>query len=348
MKKKELNYVYCFAYYNFDSPSVRYRAKYTLSYFKSKHGINYSLVIPGYTLHRIIKFMSAYLSALFLSGKNSLIVIQRVNSNFIYSRLLKTLVKLRTGNTVYDIDDADYLEYKPDTIYYFARKCRTISAGRKKIAEHLSQFNSDIVHTTSPIVDLNIVKKKRNKLFTIGWIGGFGGEHKEGMINLVFPVLKELGFEFKLIVLGVTNNNDADIIKNYFTKCKNIRIEIPRSIDWSDEVDIQKRIATFDIGIATLLDTEIQKSKSGIKAKQYMNNGVPVLSSNLPENDTVIEEGVNGFFCSSPTDFEEKIIKFHEMSDNEYYYFSSNARNSIIGFNHEKYLADFQRIKTGK
>jgi hypothetical protein len=40
----------------------------------------------------------------------------------------------------------------------------------------------------------------------------------------------------------------------------------------------------------------MQLSKSGIKAKQYMNNGVPVLSSNLPENNTVVIDGFNVFF----------------------------------------------------
>ncbi len=345
MQEKELNFIYWFAYYNFDSPSVRYRAKYPLEYIKKEYGIDYYLIIPGYSLAIIIRFIIAYFSAMFLPKKGSLIVIQRVNSNFIYSKLLKLLVKIKKQDTVYDIDDADYLVYNPKTIYYFAKECKTISAGSRKIKEHLSQFNSRIVHNTSTIVDLNIVKKKRNDLFTIGWIGGFGGEHKDSLIKVVFPALIELDFNFKLVIIGVYKDSDSELITNYFNKNKNIKVEIPRNVDWQDEVDIQNRIATFDIGIATLLDTEIQKSKSGIKAKQYMNNGVPVLSTNLPENDSVIIEGENGFFCSEPLDFKQKITEFHNMSETEYNYYSSNARNSIKNFNHEKYLSTFRKIK---
>ena len=345
MKEQSLNFIYWFAYYNLDSPSVRYRAQFPLEFFKKKDGINYYLIIPGYSLFRIIRFAIAYFSALFMLKKDSIIVIQRVNSNFVFSNLLKLLVKIRKNDLVYDLDDADYLEYNPKTIYYFAKRCMVISAGSKKIAEHLSQFNTRIVHTTSPIVDLNIVKEKRNELFTVGWIGGFGGEHKDSIIKYVFPALKEIPFSFRLVLVGVTKDSDSKFIANYFSTINNIEVVIPRNIDWQNEIKIQNWITTFDVGIATLLDTEIQKSKSGIKAKQYMNNGIPVVSTNLPENDTVIIDGENGFFCDNYLDFKNRITEFYEMSESEYNRFSANARHSIKNFNHDKYLLDLVKIK---
>ncbi|MFK5857449.1 MAG: glycosyltransferase [Bacteroidota bacterium] len=345
MKEQSLNFIYWFAYYNLDSPSVRYRAQFPLEFFKKKYGINSYLIIPGYSLIRIIKFVTAYFSALFMLKKDSIIVIQRVNSNFVFSNLLKLLVKIRKKDMVYDLDDADYLEYNPKTIYYFAKRCKVISAGSKKIAEHLSQFNTSIVHTTSPIVDLNIVKKKRNELFTVGWIGGFGGEHKDSIIKYVFPALREISFNFRLILLGVINDSDSKFITNYFSTTKNMEVVIPRNINWHNELDIQNCIVKFDVGIATLLDTEIQRSKSGIKAKQYMNNGIPVVSTDLPENDSVIIDGENGFFCTNSLDFKNRITEFYEMSEREYNGFSANARYSIKNFNHDRYLLDLVKIK---
>ena len=35
-----------------------------------------------------------------------------------------------------------------------------------------------------------ILKTKRNSVFTIGWIGGFGGWHKDSLYECVFPALK--------------------------------------------------------------------------------------------------------------------------------------------------------------
>ncbi len=346
-KNKKIGFIYWFAYYNLDSPSVRYRAKYPLEFFKKYKGVESYFVVPGYRPLEIYRFIKAYVSALLFRKPNSLIIIQRVQSHFIYSTLLKLLISIKNQDTVYDLDDADYLEVNAETIYYFAKHCESLSVGSKQIEKYLSQFNRKIVHTTSPIVDLEIVKTQRNSIFTVGWIGGFGGGHKASLVELVFPALKELRFQLKLILVGVINRDDIEFIQKFFQDNSTIEIEIPSGIDWNNEVDIQKRIALFDIGIATLTNTEMQVSKSGIKAKQYMNNGVPVLSTNLPENNSVVVDGVNGYFCETITDFKERINQFHDMTDSEYSQFSTNARKSIVDFDHNKYFADFEKIKNG-
>lgn len=346
--KKKLEFIYWFAYYNLDSPSVRFRAKYPLNFFKKHKNVGSYFIVPSYKPMGIYLFLKAYLSALFFRKPNSLIVIQRVQSDFIYSRLLKLLVIIKNKDTVYDLDDADYLLVNPKTIYFFAKHCEKISAGSKQIEEHLSQFNHHIFHTTSPIVDLEIIKKHRNTLFTIGWIGGFSGEHKDSLIKLVFPALKELSFQLKLIVIGVTKASDITLIKDYFKENSNIEIELPLQLDWNNEVAIQERIMSFDIGIATLTNSEMQLSKSGIKAKQYMNNGVPVLSTNLPENNTVVVDGINGYFCNTSDDFKERINQFYKMTDTDYSMFSRNARASIRNFDHYKYFSDFEKIKNSQ
>lgn len=340
-----MKFIYWFAYYNLDSPSVRYRAKYPLDFFKEKFEVNNYFVIPGYSPNKIICFLKAYFSALFFRKANSLIVIQRVQSNFIYATLLKLLVLIRKKDTVYDIDDADYFEKNPNTMYFFSKKCDKISAGSHEIARHLSQFNDKIIHTTSPIIDLNIIKKQRNFVFTIGWIGGFGGDHKQGLIESVFPAIKALSLKLKFVLIGISTIEDKLFIVKYFNENPNIEIEIPENIDWNNEKEIQGRITNLDLGIATLLDNPIQLSKSGIKAKQYMNNGVPVLSTDLPENNNIVVNGKNGFLCANENEFKDKIYEFYSMTDEKYFQFSKNARESIVYFDHNKYFRDFEKIK---
>ncbi len=330
-----------------DSPSVRYRAKYPLDFFKEKKGIDSYLVVPSYSISGILLFLKAYLSALLFRKRNSLIVIQRVQSNFIYAGLLKLLVRIRREDTVYDLDDADYLEENQETIFYFVKNCAKISVGSKAIAAYLSRFNHQVVHTTSPTVDLNIIKTEKNEKLTIGWIGGFGGEHKESLIDLVFPAIKAIAFPVKFTLIGVLKDADKTFIKQYFQENPNIELELPTGINWHDEAGLQHRIAALDLGVATLSNSEMQLSKSGIKAKQYLNNGVPVLSTNLPENNTVVVDGMNGFFCSSTSDYIARINQFEQMSEKEYFQFSANARKSIVNFDHEKYFADFEKIKSG-
>ncbi|MGZ3866707.1 MAG: glycosyltransferase [Bacteroidia bacterium] len=335
--ENEIKFIYWFAYYDLFSPSVRYRAKYPLDFLQEAHCIKSFLVMPGYSPERIWKFLIAYVSALFFRKKDSLIVIQRVQSSFIYATFLKLLVCARKTNTIYDIDDADYLEVDPAGIYFFAKHCSGISAGSKAIADHLTPFNKNIIHVTSPVVDLSILKEKRNEHFTIGWIGEFGGDHQQSLFNLVFPAVKALLFRSRFIIIGIRKAADRKFIADYFADT-NVTVEMPGFIDWNNEEDLQNCIVQFDVGIATLLDNIIQLSKSGIKAKQYLTNGVPVLSSDLPENNNYVIHGENGFLCSSPEDFAARITELRNMSDERYSRLSKTARACVTNFDHPHFL----------
>ena len=342
----KLEFIYWFAFYNLNSASVRYRAKYPLDFLKKNHNINSYLVIPSYTTKGIYTFLKAYFSAILYRKPNSLIVIQRVQSHFVYACLLKLLVLVRKHNTIYDLDDADYLEVNPSTIYFFSKKCEIISAGSRKIAEHLKQYNECIIHTTSPTVDLGITKISKNSPFNIGWIGDFKGDHKESLIQFVFPALRCLSFNFKFTIVGIEQVEDLKFIHSYFADRQNVEIDVPMQIDWNNETYLQNLIVNFDIGIATLLNNEMQISKSGIKAKQYLNNGIPVLSTNLPENDLVIQHGYNGFFCSDAMEFEERMNQFYNMPESEYLVYSKNARSSNKNFNLQKFCSKLEKMKT--
>lgn len=98
------------------------------------------------------------------------------------------------------------------------------------------------------------------------------------------------------------------------------------------------------MGVATLVDTPIQRAKSGIKAKQYLNNGVPVLSTYQPENDHVVVDGVNGYFFSNAQEFHERISVLRSMSHAEYTTLSTNARASIKAFDHAHYYRNFLEL----
>ncbi len=272
-----MKFIYWFAYYNTDSPSVRYRGQYPLQYLKARQGINSFFITPSYNPVNIIRFLRAYFSALLFTKTGSIIVIQRVNSNFIYANLLKVLVKFRKKHTIYDLDDADYLEYPDNTINYFLRNCTAVTAGSKELFNYFSSFNDFVILNTSPTPDLKIIKQQRNDLFTIGWIGGFGGAHRISLLKYFFPSLINFPFKVKLVLLGVKNKADQEFLLKYFSTFENVILDIPVNIDWKNESNIQQRLAGFDVGIATLLNTEAQRAKSAFKLKQYLNNGVPVL-----------------------------------------------------------------------
>lgn len=197
---------------------------------------------------------------------------------------------------------------------------------------------------SSPIFDLGITKPERNGVFTIGWVGGFLWGHRESLFELVFPAIKLLPFECRLVLLGVTDTDDEIEIREYFKDHSHLSIEIPGDIEWNNEVELQKKIVQFDIGVATLSNEQVQLSKSGIKAKQYLNNGIPVICNDLPENSNVVEDGFNGFICNTPEEFARSFEEFKNMNAGEYADFSKNARQSVMRYTYPMYLKDFEKM----
>jgi glycosyltransferase involved in cell wall biosynthesis len=340
----KLKFIYWFAFYNINSPTVRYRGSFPLIFFKENYGINSYLILPSYHLSMVLRFFRAYFSALFFRKKDSIIVIQSVYKNAFYSAALKLLVKLRNKHTFYDMDDADYLRYPPELIYHFINKCSAVTVGSSELLKNISKHNKNTFLITCPTTDLKIVKQGKNKVLTLGWIGDFAKVHKESMLNSFFPALVDLPFNIKLILMGVCRKEEHEFLTGYFKHFPSIEVEMPFNIDWLDEVGIQQKIATFDIGIATLLDTEFARSKSAFKLKQCLNNGVPVLSSNIAENNLFLDHGKNGYLCDTLADFRQRIIEFNEMGEAEYRVFSDNARKAIHRFDLKNFCDNLIKV----
>ena len=184
-----------------------------MQYFKEEKNIEYQIIYPGYSIKRIFDFSKAILSILFTSQKGKVVIIQKLQSNYIYARLLKLIIHLPQVKVFYDIDDADYLIQNGSRIYDFVRKVDAVTAGSLSIVDHLKPINNNTFLLTSPIVDLRKIKAKKNNEYTIGWIGEFGGEHKELLWKQVFPAIKSLSFQIHLIILGVTGFEDEKSIE---------------------------------------------------------------------------------------------------------------------------------------
>lgn len=337
----KIKHIYWFAYYNQDSPSVRYRCKMPLAWLKDKKGIQSDIVYPGYRLQEIFKFISVYFSALFFRKNDSVIIIQKVHTNKIYGRLLKLLIRVSGKNTVYDIDDADYLKYKPHVIHYFMQRCEICFGGSQAILNYIQQFNSKNYLLTSPVKKATPIKTKKNDLFHIGWIG-FYNAHRESLFQYLFPAVIRLDFPVRLVLLGVTKETHYEEIARYFKTYPHIQIDVPLNLNWQDDIHIQYRIAAFDVGVAPLIDTEINSAKSAFKMKQYLSCGVPVLASPVGENISFLNNGSNGFICRDENDFTIYLNKIREMHPAEYAGMCENAYRSSKQFNLEMYCKTFQ------
>lgn len=339
-----VRYIYWFAYYNPDLPSVRYRATYPLEKLREAYGVEYALAYPGYDLKSIFCFLRMFFSALFFRKKDSVIVVQKLYTNRIYAFALKTLVFFRRKNTQYDLDDAEYLVYPPGTIHYFMKNCASCSLASEALVQYAKRYNPQVFLSTSPVINHGQRKKRGDEIFTIGWIGCYGGAHQESLEQFVFPAICKLGFSARLVLLGVTEDETENKIRKIFENHPGIQLEIPRDTNWLNEISVYEQISRFDIGLTPLLDIEMHRSKSAFKLKQYFSCGVPALGTATGENGRFLIHESNGLICDSVEDYFQGLNRFREMNQQEYQKFSEAALGSVNQFNLDSYcnkLLDF-------
>ena len=82
--------------------------------------------------------------------------------------------------------------------------------------------------------------------------------------------------------------------------CKNLVIE------WNEFTELTE-LSKGCLGIMPLVDRPFERGKCGFKLIQYMALGLPILGSPIGVNDSIIIDNVNGYKCSTASDWSEKI-----------------------------------------
>ena len=64
-----------------------------------------------------------------------------------------------------------------------------------------------------------------------------------------------------------------------------------------------------------LEDDEWSKGKCGFKGLQYMALGIPAILSPVGVNTSIIQDGVNGFLCSTAEEWKSQLIALFESNE---------------------------------
>lgn len=74
---------------------------------------------------------------------------------------------------------------------------------------------------------------------------------------------------------------------------------------WTQDMrEHYQRVARFDIGLAPLVDTTFNRSKSWLKVAEYMCLGVPAVAAGTPDYARLIDNGTTGFIARKSADWE--------------------------------------------
>lgn len=327
--------VYWFNFFDTESPSVRYRAVYPLSYLESQQKIRAFHLMPDRSLKTVLKTIVLFMR-LVMNRKGAVMVVQRVSGHGWYSHALLYMVRLFKGRhkTIYDLDDAIYAEMDNDSmIAKLMRAVDEVHVGSAELMEYARQHNPVVVLVTTAVVpgDVKAVSANGDQL-VLGFIGCYWGTHFRNMQRLVFPAFRELPFRVRLEIIGARGMMERTKTLACFTDVPNVEVLFTEIVSWDDETEINNAMMHWDFGLAPLEDTVVCRGKSAFKMKQYLNLGIPCLASPVGENTRFLEDGYNGFFFRDPEALTGILLACHAMTKNKRLTLSENARKSAEGF----------------
>jgi glycosyltransferase involved in cell wall biosynthesis len=146
-------------------------------------------------------------------------------------------------------------------------------------------------------------KKTFEETFIIIWVGTSGNLH---YINNIILELDDVANELlesknKKMVLKIICNN------NFMVKTKYLEIQ---NIAWSHEVTI-KEMKKAHLGIMPLTNTSYSLGKGGFKLIQYLAAGIPVIGDAVGYNNTIVENGKNGYLVERKEDWKKNILNIN-------------------------------------
>lgn len=213
----------------------------------------------------------------------------------------------------YDLDDALFLGSPGDVNRQFlwakqeARRCiacmrraRLVIAGNDFLAAH-ARAHSRRVEVVPSCIDPDrqpLHHHDHTELATIGWIGS---QTTTPYLDPVLPVLAALNRDraaAKLIVIG----GDTGVREAWIEHRA-----------WAPEAE-PELIASFDIGLMPLPDTEWARGKCGYKALQYFSAGVPAIVSPVGIASRLVGDG-RGLIATTPDEWRAALTRLIDDVD---------------------------------
>ncbi len=203
---------------------------------------------------------------------------------------------------VFDVDDAIWLNgpMGERVCKSAAHRASLIIAGNDYIGDWFSSFNENIkIIPTAVDTEKYTPAPKSGEGFTIGWVGTSSNFNS---LNLVAESARRFLRDHKDARFLVVS--DKPPLKKYAFGDRLVY----KQWNESDEV---RDIASFDVGVMPLVDSDWSKGKCSFKILQYMACGVPFVASPVGMNEQVIRESGCGIAAVSEGDWYEAFKTFY-------------------------------------
>lgn len=277
-------------------PSTRFRVDYLKCGLKEKKiKINISNAYesaypPSERKQRLLWAIKEFCSRLFgvcKSFKFDVVILQREMISTI-----PTLERFTKKPRILDVDDAIWVRRDGWAANAIAKHVDHIVCGNTYIADYFRRFGKPITVIATPVnIDRFFPLKKDCVAKIIGWSGTSGG----------FKFL----YDIEDVLAQVLKDNQGwrlRIVSDQYPRFNKIPDESVEFVQWAVENEVNS-IATMDIGLMPLDDTEWSRGKCSYKMLLYMACGVPVVVSDFGMNSEILKNGFVGYGAITPADW---------------------------------------------
>ncbi len=212
---------------------------------------------------------------------------------------------------IYDFDDAIWIpnasEHNKLMFYFkrysnaraFCKMAYKVSCGNKYLQNFAMQYTENAVYNPTTIdteTYHNAIKNQDTGKFVIGWTGSHSTIQ---YLNDLVPVFEELEKKYNFELHVISDSKPKFELKSL--------VFVP----WNKDTEIED-LMKFNIGLMPLSSDKWAEGKCGFKALQYMALGIPALVSPVGVNTSIVDDGINGFFCGNAEEWISKISSLLE------------------------------------
>ena len=224
------------------------------------------------------------------------------------------IAKVLRKKYIFDFDDAIWLPNYSESNAKFHRLkaywktkwiikwAGNVTAGNEYLKKYAKKYNQNvqIIPTTIDLVHVhNINTNYNSEQINIGWTGTHTTME---YLNELVPILKDLEKTYDFSFTVISN------------KAPEFKLKSLRFVKWNKKTEIED-LAKLNIGVMPLIDNQWAEGKCGFKGLQYMALGIPAILSPVGVNTSIIQNGVNGFLCSTAEEWKTQLIALFESKE---------------------------------